>query len=73
MALTSKYRVMYFSIIVVLGKVKKGVLKIYKEYHWLYITKWAFKSSASLLLMLEAIYSINMIKFKKKVVIKGLY
>jgi len=30
---------MYFSVVVVLGKVKKGVLKFYKEYRWLYVTR----------------------------------
>jgi len=64
---------MYFSVVVVLGKVKKGVLKVYKECRWLYITRWAFRSSASLLLMPEAICSVDIIKFKKEVVIKGLY
>ena len=58
---------------VVAGKVKKGVLNVCEEYPWLYIARWAFKLSASLLLMLGAIYSIDIIKFKKEVVIKGLY
>ena len=64
---------MYFSIVVVLGKVKKGVLKVYKECRWLHIAKWAFRLFTSLLLISKAIYSINMIKFKKQVIIKGLY
>ena len=64
---------MYFSIIVVLGKVKKGVLKVCEECHWLYIARWAFRLSVSLLLILGAIYSVDIIKFKKKVIIKGLY
>ena len=57
----------------VLGKVKKGVLKVCEEYHWLYITRWAFRLSIPLLLMLEAIYSVDIIEFKKEVIIKGLY
>ena len=64
---------MYFFVIVVLGKVKKGVLKIYKEYRQFYIARWAFRLFIFLLLIPEAIYSINIIKFKKEVVIKGLY
>ena len=64
---------MYFSIIVVLGKVKKGVLKVYKESYQIYITRQAFRLSISLLLMPEAICGVDMIKFKKEVVIKGLY
>ena len=58
---------------VVAGKVKKGVLNVCEEYPWLHIARWAFKLSASLLSMLGAIYSIDIIKFKKEVVIKGLY
>ena len=73
MALTSKYGVMYFFIVVVLGKVKKGVLKICEEYRWLHVARWAFRSSASLLSMPEAICGVDMIEFKKEVVIKGLY
>ena len=64
---------MYLSIMVVAGKVKKGVLNVYKEYPWLYIARQAFKLSISLLLILGAIYSIDIIKFKKEVIIKGLY
>ena len=64
---------MYFFIIVVLGKVKKGVLKICKKYYWFYIARWAFRSSISLLLILETICGVNIIKFKKEVIIKRLY
>ena len=64
---------MYFFVIIVLGKVKKGVLKICKEYCWLYVARWAFRLSTSLLLILEAICGIDIIEFKKEVVIKGLY
>ena len=55
------------------GKVKKGVLNVCEEYRWLYITRWAFKLFISLLLMLGAIYSVDIIEFKKEVIIKGLY
>ena len=56
-----------------LGKVKKGILKIYKEYCWLYIARWAFRLSIFLLLMPEAICGVNIIEFKKEIIIKGLY
>ena len=64
---------MYFSVVVVLGKVKKGVLKVCEEYCQFYIAKQAFRLSVSLLLMLEAICGVDIIEFKKEVVIKGLY
>ena len=64
---------MYLSIVIVAGKVKKGVLNIYKEYPQLHIAKQAFKLSISLLLMLGAICGVDIIEFKKEVVIKGLY
>ena len=54
---------MYLFIVVVGGKVKKGVLKVYEEYPQLYIAKQAFKLSVSLLLMLGAIYSVDIIEF----------
>ena len=64
---------MYLSIVVVAGKVKKGILNVCEEYPWLYINRQAFKSSISLLLMLGAIYSVDIIELKKEVIIKGLY
>ena len=64
---------MYLSIMVVVGKVKKSVLNVYKEYPQLYIARQAFKLFISLLSMLGAIYGVDIIKFKKEVIIKGLY
>jgi hypothetical protein len=64
---------MYLSVVVVAGKVKKGVSNVCEEYPWLHIARWAFKSSASLLSMPGAICGVDMIEFKKEVVIRGLY